>query len=170
MPIAPPELEPFEPLAVVPLPPLVLLVVPDEVPPLVSVGTDPLSVGTEPPRLGTEPLAVGGLLGNEGTEGTEGPVPLLVPAVLVAAGVTTVVAPDGSVGGITVAVAPLNPRPAFCGALPPVMLDWVLWPGEVVEVPEPIVCVAVAPPPPPPTTRRGAAPSGKTHTTSRFEQ
>jgi hypothetical protein len=147
-----------EPLELAPLPLFVAL------PPLADW---PLfvRVGTEVPRLGGEPLAVGGSLGSEGTPGTVGPELLLVPAVLFAEGVTTVVAPDPSVGGITVGVAALKPR--SIGGVPPsagrlvVPVD-----DEVDPVVVSLFCAAVAPPP----TTRPPWPSGSTQTTSRFEQ
>jgi hypothetical protein len=124
--VVPPELEAVELPEVLPL----LLVVPDPEPPLLpSVGTDPLAVGgllgsegTDPPKVGGEPIAVGGLLGKKGTAGSDGPELLLVPAVLAAGPVSCVVAP-----------------PVPCDAAPPPMM-------------------------------RPGGPSGSTHTTSRFEQ
>ena len=75
-------------LALVDLPAAPLVVPEDE--PL------PLRVGTPLPKVGGELEAVGGLLGSEGTAAL-GPALLLVPAVLVVDGVTTVVAVDSDV-------------------------------------------------------------------------
>jgi hypothetical protein len=122
-------------------------------------------LGTDAPMLGGDPLAVGGLLGSEGTAGTVGPELLLVPAVLVADGVTTVVAPVPSAEGMTVGRDALNPR-RVCAA-PPIVVLGAVGVADGVEVLVPLCCDAVAPPP---TTLAGAPPSGRTHTTSRFEQ
>jgi hypothetical protein len=137
---------------------LLLPVVPGEEPPVVAVGTDDGSPGAEP-------VAVGTLPGNAGTAGTVGPELPLVPAVVVAEGVTTVVAPDESVGGMTVAFPAAKPRLPACAPE-----------GERVVVPRAPDCVddpvpAVEPcESPPPALTRGAPPSGNTQTTSRFEQ
>jgi GST-like protein len=119
-----------------------LLVVPDELPPVVSDGTVPGRLGTAPGRLGTPPDKVGTPPGNAGTAGTLGPV---VPT----GGVITVVTPEVVVGGITTGV-----RPA--GA--PIAAEGVVVGG------------AVDAGVPPPVTTRGVPPSGSTQFTSRLEQ
>jgi hypothetical protein len=126
-----------------------LLVVPDDVPPVVSEGTPPVRLGTPPGRLGTPLDKVGTPPGSAGTAGTLGPVALVVPA----GGVTTVVTPEAVVGGITTT----GVRPA--GA--PVAVEGVV--VGVVVLPEDAGV-------PPPVTTRGEPPSGRTQFTSRLEQ
>ncbi|MDB5901226.1 MAG: hypothetical protein JWM26_104, partial [Betaproteobacteria bacterium] len=138
---APPEVAvpPVVPVLVEPE----LLVVPDEVPPVVSDGTVPGRLGIPPGRLGMPPDKVGTPPGNAGTDGTLGPV---VPT----GGVITVVTPEVVVGGITTGV-----RPA--GA--PVAAEGVVVVGGAVDAGVP-----------PPVTTRGVPPSGSTQFTSRLEQ
>jgi hypothetical protein len=128
---------------VVPVPvDVLLLVVPEAVPPVVREGMPPDSVGMPPGSAGTDPENVGTLPGSAGTAGTVGP--LLVGAVI------TVVTPDVVVGGITTV-----PADAPLGAT-----------GVVLGV----VAVVLDDVPPTPVTTRGGAPSGSTQFTSRFEQ
>ena len=134
---------------------LLLPLVPCEEPPLVTVGTDDGSPGADP-------LAVGTLPGNAGTLGPALP---LVPAVVVADGVTTVVAPDGSVGGITVAFPAAKPRLPAC--VPDSERVVVLGVPDCAEVPVPAFAPCESPAP---ALMRPGPPSGNTQTTSRLEQ
>jgi GST-like protein len=124
-----------------------LLVVPDEVPPVVSDGTVPGRLGTPPGRLGTPLDKVGTPPGSAGTAGTVGPVALVVPT----GGVTTVVTPEAVVGGMTTGVRPAGAPAAAEGVV------------VVVVIPDDAGV-------PPPVTTRGEPPSGSTQFTSRFEQ
>jgi hypothetical protein len=98
--VAPPEAA----LPVVPPDEPVSVAVPDAVvPPVVRLGTWPDKLGTCAGKLGTAPGRLGTWLGKAGTAGTVGPA-VVVPAGDPTGGVMTVVAPDGSVGGMTTAV------------------------------------------------------------------
>jgi hypothetical protein len=117
----------------------------------------PVRLGTLLPNVGGELLAVGGLLGNEGTPVTDGATPPLLPALFDAAGVTTVVGPP-SPDGMTTGVPEMLCRPD-CAA-PLVVPVW----GDCVEV------VPVSERLPPAPTILPTGPSGSTQTTSRLEQ
>lgn len=130
---------------------MLLLVVPDDVPPLVSEGTLAPNDGTPVPNDGTFVPNDGTVPGSAGTDGTVGPVVLAVPAVFVAGGVMTVVTPDTALGGMTVVEPAAAPLVVVVGVV-----------GVVVPVDEEEVPI--------PVTMRGTPPSGSTQFTSRFEQ